>query len=91
MVIKYLFMLYRLHHVMTRHTAFDACLLIWIYLYTYTYLYTPLGIHLNIYWEFLTPLDLHVQILKLGLKWSPPPKIKLTSRSRLTSPGSFRT
>ena len=26
--------------------------------------------------EFLTPLDLHVQILKLGLKWSPLPKIK---------------
>ena len=50
MVIKYFFMLYLLHHVMTRHTAFDACLLIWIYLYTYTYLYTPLDIHLNIYW-----------------------------------------
>ena len=39
--------------------------------------------------EFLTPLDLHVQVLKLGLKRSPPLKIKLISRSRLTCPSSF--
>jgi len=83
-------MLYRLHHGMSPSHA---------YMYTrhsFWCLFTDLDISIHIYstrllaftWtfvgEFLTPLDLHVQILKLGLKWSPPPKIKLTSRSRLT-------
>ena len=39
--------------------------------------------------EFLTPLNLHVQVLKRGLKRSPPPKIKPISRSKLISPSSF--
>ena len=51
----------------------------------------PLGCNLNICWEVLTPLNLYVQVLKLGLKWSPPPKIKFSSQSRLTNLGSLRT
>jgi len=55
-------------------------------LVTVDYIYTHILIstqYLAFTWisvgEFLTPLDLHVQILKHGLKWSPPPKIKLIS------------
>jgi len=48
--------------------------------------------HLAFTWplvrEFLTPLNLHVQILKLELKWSPLPKIKLTSQSSPSVPDS---
>ena len=51
----------------------------------------PLGCNLNSCWEVLTPLNLYVQVLKLGLKWSPPPKIKFSSQSRLTNLGSFCT
>jgi len=86
-------MLYRVHHVTpplhtyyscTCNTAFNAHF--WFeYIYTHTLISRR---HLDFTWTFvgeiLTPLDLYVQVLKLGLKWSPPPKIKLTSRSRLT-------
>jgi len=86
-------MLYRFHHVTpplhtcyscTHNTTFNPHF--WIgYIYTNALISRR---HLAFTWTFvgeiLTPLGFYVQIPKLGLKWSPPPKIKLTSRSRLT-------
>ena len=88
---------YHLQHVVpplhayyscTHNTTFNAHP--W-YIYSHTLSFIC---HLAVTWtsvgEVLTPLNLYVQVLKLGLKWSPPPKIKLSSRSRLTSLDSFR-
>jgi len=50
---------------------------------TWLYLNTRLG-------SFLTPLDLHVQIFRIWLKWSPPPKIKPWRRpTSCSSSGSW--
>jgi len=93
MVLKDLFLFNCFHQYMpslhaydfcTFDTAFDACFLIRIYQYTCIYLCIPLGINLNPLWGVSDSPGLAVQVLKLGLKWSPPPKINLTSQSRLT-------
>jgi len=47
-----------------------SCSLTRIYRYTCAYLCTPLGIHRITHWGVLTPLDLHIQILELGLWWT---------------------
>jgi len=44
---------------------FQYMLLTRIYRYTYVYLCMPLDIHHTTHWGVLTPLNLHVQILKL--------------------------
>jgi len=71
----------------THGITFDAGLLIWIYLYTYTLCasWHSLEHLLGSFWLPWTCM------FELGLKWSPPLKIKLTSQSNLTSPSSFRT
>jgi len=66
------------------------CLLLFDFINTHILIFAR---HLAFTWifvgELLTPLNLHVQVLKLGLKRSPRPKIKLISRRRPTSPCSF--
>ena len=57
---------YLLLYVCAHDTIFNTSFLTRIYRYTCAYLCTPLGIHHTTYWRVLTPLDLHVQILKLG-------------------------
>jgi len=99
MVINNLFMLNRFR----QFYAFVACLLFLysrhnflMHAFRFEFIYTHVFIsasHLTFTWplvgELLTRLDLHVQVLKLGLKWSPSSKIKLTSQSRLASPNSI--
>ena len=58
----------------------------------YRYMYVCFARHLVSFYHslcnFLILLDLHVQILEFELRWTPPPKAKLTLWSRLR-PGSF--
>ena len=56
---------------------------------TCTYLYTSLGIHLNICWGVSDSPGLACSGDEAWIEVDPPPKIKLTSWSRLTSPSSF--
>ena len=64
-------------------------LFIILYKLSYLFLLYHSAIIWSFVWEVLTPLNLYVQILKRGLKWSPPLKIKLSSRSKLNCLSSF--
>jgi len=76
-------------YMYSRH-SYWCLILFWSYQHMHILIFTwHLAFTYIIVREFLTPLNLHVQVLKPGLKRSPPLKIKLISRSRLTYPSSF--
>ena len=58
---------------------------------SYSYLLCHSAVTWSFVWEVLTPLNLYVQVLKRGLKWSPPLKIKPISWNKLICPSSFRS
>jgi len=71
--------------------SFYACM-IWVHntwpgtlVYTCHYLYLPLGFFLHSLGCFLTTLNLHVQILKVGLRWTLQLRSRPSSRSKRIS------
>jgi len=79
------------HCTLALNPVFDAYYCLIMLTHAYTCLYSTIGFTCIFVREILTPLNSHVQVLKRGLKWNPPLKIKPTSRSKLFCPSSFHS